>query len=78
VSQIIRESLVQRAAKVRAPKKRLSPKELIAQLDALHTEHGEPLPRYISLGVDTTDRAQMSAYMRASIRRKRPKGGAKK
>ena len=78
VSQVIRESLLHRASLVRRPKKRMSAGELIAKLDALQTEHGEPLPDYLAVGVDTTDREQMSAYIRASVRRKRPVRGGKK
>lgn len=71
ISQIVRETLIDRAGKRRTGK--LKSTEVIAHLDAIYAKHRGPTPEYIKLGIDTTNREQMSAYIRKQIVRKRRK-----
>ena len=73
VSDLLRQVLIIEASKKRSTSK--SSAELLAELDAIYDAHPGPTPDYIKKGIDTTNRAQMSAYMRDRIRRK--KGRAK-
>jgi len=71
VSEVLREALVARAAKKTTRK--ASKAEVLAKLDAIYDRHPGPVPEYIELGIDATNRQQMSAYIRSKILRKRGK-----
>lgn len=71
VSALLRETLVERAA-MKKPRK-ATKEAVLAKLDAIYDKHPGPVPEYIQRGIDTTNRKQMSAYMRSKILRKRRK-----
>ncbi|HEY0007695.1 MAG TPA: hypothetical protein VGB55_03135 [Tepidisphaeraceae bacterium] len=68
VSALLRQTLITHAAKQKPRDVRAA--DLLTQLDAVYEEHPGPEPDYIQRGIDTSDREQVSAYLREQITRK--------